>query len=590
MASGDRVVASSGFAAELLGVDRKLLALEMEAAGVARACHAQGRDWLVIRGISDSADGHKRQLDGTAGGGYQKLAARSAAEYLRWWLHWLAKEKRIEHCLGGSPRSTGRTRAPDLEEGVLPEPAKFGDVPSYPPNFRRSLEKSFVGREEDAWRIHKALQGTSGVPASVLLHAAGGFGKTRLALEYMHRFGPRCYPGGLFWVDAAVGPELLEEQFHGILRRLDESFPDLLECRRLGLNIRVRLSEALEKAAKKNPVLYIVDNVPESTETAGPRLPLETWCPATSKVSLIATSRERWVKDVHLVAVSALSPEAAEAMLAAGLSPAVRERLDKGGALELTQWVGFHPLALEILNGALRHWYSPEDLLAMARRQRPTKGVEQYFKKIQGRELDLKRGVLETFELSYARLSKLQQRLAQLLAQLAAEPVPRLLARKLAPTPLTDDALTVLVDRHFVTPVEEVGGVEMYGEMHRLLADYLRYRGDKPRQELRQACGTVDSAVSEQAELADRVQVEPSTIVRIVDRMERDGWIERASSPTDRRVKLLRTTDKIKPVWKTIQQVGDQIIRQTTEGLSERQVAQMLKSLETMCGNLGGDA
>jgi hypothetical protein len=265
------------------------------------------------------------------------------------------------------------------------------------------------------------------------------------------------------------------------------------------LNIRVRLSEALEKAAKKNPVLYIVDNVPESTETAGPRLPLETWCPATSKESLIATSRERWVKDVHLVAVSALSPEAAEAMLAAGLSPAVRERLDKGGALELTQWVGFHPLALEILNGALRHWYSPEDLLAMARRQRPTKGVEQYFKKIQGRELDLKRGVLETFELSYARLSKLQQRLAQLLAQLAAEPVPRLLARKLAPTPLTDDALTVLVDRHFVTPVEEVGGVEMYGEMHRLLADYLRYRGDKPRQELRQACGTVDSAVSEHA-------------------------------------------------------------------------------------------
>lgn len=93
-----------------------------------------------------------------------------------------------------------------------------------------------------------------------------------------------------------------------------------------------------------------------------------------------------------------------------------------------------------------------------------------------------------------------------------------------------------------------------------------------------------------QTELADRVQVEPSTIVRIVDRMERDGWIERVASPTDRRVKLLRTTDKIKPVWKTIQRVGDEIIRQTTEGLSERQVAQVLKSLETMCGNLGGDA
>ncbi len=93
-----------------------------------------------------------------------------------------------------------------------------------------------------------------------------------------------------------------------------------------------------------------------------------------------------------------------------------------------------------------------------------------------------------------------------------------------------------------------------------------------------------------QTDLAERIQVAPSTIVRIVDRMERDGWVERIPSPSDRRVKLLRTTEKVEPVWKTIQEVGAQIRERTTKGLSERQVAQLMKSLELMCANLGGDA
>ncbi len=93
-----------------------------------------------------------------------------------------------------------------------------------------------------------------------------------------------------------------------------------------------------------------------------------------------------------------------------------------------------------------------------------------------------------------------------------------------------------------------------------------------------------------QTELADRIQVEPSTVVRIVDRMERDGWVERFPSPNDRRVKLLRTTDKVDPVWQTILEVGVQIREQITQGLSERQVSQLMKSLETICANLGGDA
>jgi MarR family transcriptional regulator for hemolysin len=55
-----------------------------------------------------------------------------------------------------------------------------------------------------------------------------------------------------------------------------------------------------------------------------------------------------------------------------------------------------------------------------------------------------------------------------------------------------------------------------------------------------------------QTQIADRLRVEPPTLVRILDRMERDGWIERHATPRDRRKKIIRATRKVKPVWDRI--------------------------------------
>lgn len=90
-----------------------------------------------------------------------------------------------------------------------------------------------------------------------------------------------------------------------------------------------------------------------------------------------------------------------------------------------------------------------------------------------------------------------------------------------------------------------------------------------------------------QTDLAERIQVEPSTIVRILDRMERDGWIERVSSPTDRRVKLIRTTARVEPVWKTIRQCGVRIRERMTKGLTNSQVEELIQRLERISRNLG---
>src|SRR5947209_16812086 len=57
-----------------------------------------------------------------------------------------------------------------------------------------------------------------------------------------------------------------------------------------------------------------------------------------------------------------------------------------------------------------------------------------------------------------------------------------------------------------------------------------------------------------QAELAERMRVEPPTLAGILDRMERDGWVERRPAPGDRRRKLVRPTPQVEPVWTKIMQ------------------------------------
>lgn len=81
-----------------------------------------------------------------------------------------------------------------------------------------------------------------------------------------------------------------------------------------------------------------------------------------------------------------------------------------------------------------------------------------------------------------------------------------------------------------------------------------------------------------QAELAAKMMVEPPTLVGILDRMERDGWITRNGCPSDRRKKLIRATAAAEPVWEKIAECARRVRAVATKGLSERQL-QTLKQL-----------
>jgi len=62
-----------------------------------------------------------------------------------------------------------------------------------------------------------------------------------------------------------------------------------------------------------------------------------------------------------------------------------------------------------------------------------------------------------------------------------------------------------------------------------------------------------------QKELADRIGIEGPTLVRLLDRLEIDGWVTRSASATDRRIRIVQLTSKAGPLLDKIQKIADKL-------------------------------
>lgn len=89
-----------------------------------------------------------------------------------------------------------------------------------------------------------------------------------------------------------------------------------------------------------------------------------------------------------------------------------------------------------------------------------------------------------------------------------------------------------------------------------------------------------------QAKLAEASDTEPMTLVRVLDRMERDGWIERRPDPADRRAYRLYLKPASTPVLTEITRIGEKARSEALAGLSSEQREQMMNMLEHVRTNL----
>jgi MarR family transcriptional regulator for hemolysin len=89
-----------------------------------------------------------------------------------------------------------------------------------------------------------------------------------------------------------------------------------------------------------------------------------------------------------------------------------------------------------------------------------------------------------------------------------------------------------------------------------------------------------------QARLAELAEVEPMTMVRIIDRMEADGLLERRADPADRRARCLYLTSKAKPLLEKIWQLSDLTRAEVFAGVGREQRDAFIKVLAIIHGNL----
>jgi len=90
-----------------------------------------------------------------------------------------------------------------------------------------------------------------------------------------------------------------------------------------------------------------------------------------------------------------------------------------------------------------------------------------------------------------------------------------------------------------------------------------------------------------QAQLSESAEIEPMTLVRILDRMESDGWLERRSDPADRRARRLYLKPRSKPLLDDIWQLADVTRGEAFAGIPRLQAEHFIAVLEKIHSNMG---
>jgi len=88
------------------------------------------------------------------------------------------------------------------------------------------------------------------------------------------------------------------------------------------------------------------------------------------------------------------------------------------------------------------------------------------------------------------------------------------------------------------------------------------------------------------SDLALKMMIEPPTLVGILERMERNGWIVRIGCEDDRRRKLIRLTPAAEPVWERIVECIYRVRAAAFAGLEPEQVEQVKGLLRQIHENL----
>jgi MarR family transcriptional regulator for hemolysin len=122
--------------------------------------------------------------------------------------------------------------------------------------------------------------------------------------------------------------------------------------------------------------------------------------------------------------------------------------------------------------------------------------------------------------------------------------------------------------------------------LQKALNDELRSQGITFRQWQVLACLALMGEEVSLADIADRLGLESATLVGVLDRMERDGWIRRVPCPNDRRKKWIQSTRQVIPVWDRMVECARRVRDRATDGIPAGDLKTAWRVLETVQSNL----
>jgi DNA-binding MarR family transcriptional regulator len=87
--------------------------------------------------------------------------------------------------------------------------------------------------------------------------------------------------------------------------------------------------------------------------------------------------------------------------------------------------------------------------------------------------------------------------------------------------------------------------------------------------------------------LAELAAIEPMALVRLLDRLQAEGLVQRVADPQDRRVHRLVLCEAARPVLQRIREISSRAREQVFAGIEPGEREEFLRVLERLNDNLG---
>jgi MarR family transcriptional regulator for hemolysin len=91
-----------------------------------------------------------------------------------------------------------------------------------------------------------------------------------------------------------------------------------------------------------------------------------------------------------------------------------------------------------------------------------------------------------------------------------------------------------------------------------------------------------------QSELAEVLEMEPIAVGRVIDRLQKAGFVERRADPADRRAWRLYLTQRAHAVVDDMESISAKLFREAQRGISAADLKIMIGVLARMKDNLNG--